>query len=91
MRELNAAGTTIVLTTHLIAEADELCHRIGLLVKGRLIAVDSPAALKAQVAEEHRLWVEFEGEPPPTALVQLGALASVSPAETAGSRLMLSA
>ena len=91
VRELNAGGTTIVLTTHLIAEADELCHRIGLLVKGRLMALDSPAALKARVAAEQRLWVELDSAPPATALEQLGVVASLSPAKTAGNRLLLSA
>ncbi len=91
VRELNAGGTTIVLTTHLIAEADELCHRIGLLVKGRLLALDSPAALKSRVAAEQRLWVELESEPPATALEQLAAVPSLSLAETAGNRLLLAA
>lgn len=50
LRELNEAGTTVFLTTHDMAEADELCDRIGILNDGRLIADDAPAALKLRFA-----------------------------------------
>lgn len=39
-------GTTIVLNTHYVEEADHLCHRVALLERGRIIAVDTPGALK---------------------------------------------
>ncbi len=42
---------TIVLTTHDLDEADRLCHRIGILNDGRVVAEDTPERLKAQVAE----------------------------------------
>ncbi len=45
IRELSAAGTTIFVTTHYMDEA-EYCHRIGLMVDGRLVALDTPAGLK---------------------------------------------
>jgi ABC-2 type transport system ATP-binding protein len=41
-------GVTIVLTTHIMEEA-EGCDRLGILDQGRLVALDSPAALKAQI------------------------------------------
>jgi ABC-2 type transport system ATP-binding protein len=40
-------GTTILLTTHLMDEADALCHRIGILHNGRLEEVGTPGELKA--------------------------------------------
>jgi ABC-2 type transport system ATP-binding protein len=43
---------TILLTTHDMAEADRLCDRIATLDDGRLVAEDTPAALKARVARE---------------------------------------
>ncbi len=46
IRELNAEGKTIFLTTHNMAEADEICHRVGFLVDGRADVIDAPAALK---------------------------------------------
>ena len=42
---------TIVLTTHDLDEADRLCDRIALLNEGRIVAEDTPAGLKAMVAE----------------------------------------
>jgi ABC-2 type transport system ATP-binding protein len=41
LRELNAAGTTIVLTTHYLEEAQELCNRIGIIETGKLVALES--------------------------------------------------
>jgi len=43
---------TVVLTTHDMDEADRLCDRIGVLNRGRLVALDSPAALKARTRAE---------------------------------------
>jgi ABC-2 type transport system ATP-binding protein len=49
IRDLAAGGTTVFVTTHYLDEA-EYCGRIGLMVDGRLVALDTPAALK-------RAWV----------------------------------
>ena len=49
IREYNRRGKTILLTTHNMEEADELCQRIAIIDHGRMIACDSPAALKASV------------------------------------------
>ncbi len=46
LRELKDAGATVFLTTHDMAEAEDLCDRIGILNEGRLIADDAPQALK---------------------------------------------
>ncbi|MEO8288649.1 MAG: ABC transporter ATP-binding protein [Chloroflexota bacterium] len=45
IRELRAEGRTVVLTTHYMEEAQELCHRIGIIDRGELIALDTPAGL----------------------------------------------
>jgi ABC-2 type transport system ATP-binding protein len=45
IRDLAQAGTTILLTTHYLEEAEALADRVGVLTAGRLIAVDSPASL----------------------------------------------
>jgi ABC-2 type transport system ATP-binding protein len=44
--ELAAAGTTVLVTTHHLEEA-EYCHRLALLNRGRLVALDTPAGLRA--------------------------------------------
>jgi ABC-2 type transport system ATP-binding protein len=49
MRRLNNDGTTIFLTTHYIEEAEVLCHRVGIMHHGRLIAVDKPHELRKKI------------------------------------------
>jgi ABC-2 type transport system ATP-binding protein len=44
-----SSDTTMLVTTHYMAEADELCDRIALIAQGRIVAVDTPAALKAAI------------------------------------------
>jgi ABC-2 type transport system ATP-binding protein len=46
-------GTAILLTTHAMEEADELCHQIAILHRGAVAAFGSPAALKASLGGEH--------------------------------------
>lgn len=46
IKELQQAGTTILLTTHLMEEADQLCQRVAFIVNGRLVADDTPRNLK---------------------------------------------
>jgi len=49
--DLKARGLTILLTTHYIEEAEALCDMVGILRKGRLIALDSHFALKKEMGE----------------------------------------
>lgn len=49
IRQLKLEGITIVLTTHYIEEAEMLCDRVGILNRGRLISLDTPAALVARL------------------------------------------
>ncbi len=44
--KLAAGGTTVVLTTHYMNEADELCDRVAFLKEGKIVALDSPQELK---------------------------------------------
>jgi ABC-2 type transport system ATP-binding protein len=48
---LTAAGKTVLLTTHYMFEADELCDRIAVIARGRIVAEGTPQALKAGVSE----------------------------------------
>ncbi len=54
IRDLAKAGTTVFVTTHYLDEA-EYCRRIGLMVDGRLVALDTPAALKREHVPERVL------------------------------------
>jgi ABC-2 type transport system ATP-binding protein len=49
IQDLKQEGITIILTTHYIEEAEMLCDRVGVLNRGRLIALDTPKALVAKV------------------------------------------
>jgi len=49
---LREQGITAFLTTHYLEEADILCDRIAILVKGRIVAIDTPKMLKAATEEE---------------------------------------
>ena len=48
IRQLKAEGKTIVLTTHYMEEAEELCDRVGIIDHGRLIELGTPSELKAK-------------------------------------------
>ena len=63
IRRLNRAGHTIVLTTHYLEEAQELCSRIAMLKGGRVVALDSTQALLKRLAGV-RMMVRLRGTPP---------------------------
>ncbi|MDX8395830.1 MAG: ABC transporter ATP-binding protein [Mariprofundaceae bacterium] len=59
MRELNAAGTTILLTTHYLEEAEQLCDRVAIIDKGKLITSRPMNELLAEVASS-TLYLRYE-------------------------------
>lgn len=63
LKELTAQGKTLILTTHFMDEAERLCHRLGVVDHGRLVAEGSPAELIAQHIEPQV--VEIYGEDAP--------------------------
>jgi ABC-2 type transport system ATP-binding protein len=67
VRGLNAAGHTIVLTTHYLEEAQQLCTRIAMMRDGRIVALDSTARLLAAFSERV-LRVKLEGRGLPATL-----------------------
>ena len=60
VKDLNGNGTTVFLTTHYIEEADQLCQRVAIISKGRIIAVDTPEKLKASVEKHQIIEVSFD-------------------------------
>ncbi|MBI3452491.1 MAG: ABC transporter ATP-binding protein [Rhodospirillales bacterium] len=67
VRELNARGTTVLLTTHYLPEVEQLCDRIAIINHGRLIACDTTAALVARLdRKELRVTIDRDlAEVPP--------------------------
>ena len=59
IKEWNVKGTTVFLTTHYIEEADQLCQRIAIINKGKIITVDTPEELKNIVKTENIIEVSF--------------------------------
>ncbi|MDG6950102.1 MAG: ABC transporter ATP-binding protein [Nitrososphaerota archaeon] len=51
VRDLKAQGKTILLTTHYMFEAEELCQRVGVISKGKIVALDTPSELKNMVRD----------------------------------------
>ena len=59
---LNAEGQTIMLTTHYMEEADKLCDRVAIMDHGRILALDTPAALKRSVGADTIVTVKAGGD-----------------------------
>jgi len=61
--ELHREGQTVVLTTHNMEEADQLCQRLAIVDHGRVVALDTPAALKRSLGADTVVTVKADGEP----------------------------
>ena len=61
--ELHGEGQTILLTTHYMEEADQLCDRVAIMDHGRILALDTPAALKQSVGADTVVTVKTAGDP----------------------------
>ncbi len=84
VRELQKEGRTIVLTTHYLAEADELSDRVAIIDRGRIVALDDPEVLKAQHASGTCLDVSAR-DAPAKLIDDLRALPGVQTATASGS------
>ena len=76
LRDLNDKGTTIFLTTHNMEEANRLCHRVGIILAGRMVAIDAPEKLKVAIDRVHKIEVSFDHEVPADALARLAGITS---------------
>jgi ABC-2 type transport system ATP-binding protein len=61
--ELHVAGQTILLTTHYMEEADQLCDRVAIIDHGKILALDTPEALKRSVGADTIVSVKTSGDP----------------------------
>jgi ABC-2 type transport system ATP-binding protein len=77
-------GRTLFLTTHYMDEADRLCDRLAIVDRGRIVALDTPVALKASVPGASHIEVQFEPDLPRGA-ADLESLAAVKSVRALGS------
>jgi len=61
--ELHGEGQTILLTTHYMEEADRLCQRVAIMDHGKILALDTPAALKQGLGADTIVTVRTTGDP----------------------------
>jgi ABC-2 type transport system ATP-binding protein len=81
LSELHRQGLTLILTTHYMEEADRLCQRVAIIDHGKILTVDTPAALKASLPGGHVL--DLWARAPQPIAPRLTALAGVVRVETA--------
>lgn len=78
LRDLNRAGITIFLTTHNMEEANRLCHRVGIIRAGKIVALDAPEKLKTAIDRVHKIEVSFDREVSGDALAGLDGVTSTN-------------
>jgi ABC-2 type transport system ATP-binding protein len=92
VRDLRAQGRTVLLTTHYMEEADQLCDRIAIIDHGRMVALDTPTALKRTIRAEEvvhlELGVDGDGA---GVLERLGRAATVARSERRNGTLAVTA
>jgi len=62
IKEFNSRDITIILTTHNIEEANQLCDRVAIMNHGRIVAIDSPEKLKSTFQSATSIEVAFDRE-----------------------------
>jgi ABC-2 type transport system ATP-binding protein len=85
IREIRSRGTTVLLVTHFMDEAEELCDRLAIVDKGTIVAMDTPNALINNYADEIR--VVFNTEVPD--ISWLNKIVNVKSIERIGSRVVI--
>jgi len=83
-------GATVFLCTHNLTEAQRLCHRVGVLEKGQLVAIGTPSELGAQVGMALKYHVEVSGHQLEEAKSVLDGVAGVSELSAEGAVLRFS-
>ncbi len=87
--ELNAEGQTILLTTHYMEEADRLCDRVAIMDHGRILALDTPPALKHGIGADTIVTVRASADPERLAAVLAGGVEGVERTRTADGAVQL--
>ena len=77
LRQINAQGHTVVLTTHYMDEAETLCDRVAIMDDGKILELGAPAALVRGLNSPVRITIE-SGLLPPEEIARLREIAEVS-------------
>jgi ABC-2 type transport system ATP-binding protein len=86
VRDVRARGKTVLLTTHFMEEAERLCDRVAILDHGKIVALDTPAALIRGLGAEERVVFSVDGTLP-AAFEK--ALAGAARVEVQGGRVVV--
>ena len=62
VKNLNHVGTTIILTTHYLEEADVLCNRVAIINLGKIVELDNPSVLKRKIIAGDIISLNFEND-----------------------------
>lgn len=88
LRDLHHQGRTIVMTTHYMEEAEQLCDRLAIIDRGRLLALDTTASLKAKAPGGTLIELALDG-PADAAAALVRGLEHVSKSEAVGETLRI--
>jgi daunorubicin resistance ABC transporter ATP-binding subunit len=89
LRALTLEGKTLVLTTHYMEEAEELCDRVAIMDRGRVLISDTPLALVRSLNMDATIFVSVETEPGEHLDADLDLLPGVTGKERTGKDLRL--
>jgi ABC-2 type transport system ATP-binding protein len=86
VRDVRSKGKTVLLTTHFMEEAERLCDRLAIMDHGRIVALDTPAALIRSLGAEERVVFCVDGALPAAFAQGLGTEARI---EVQGERVVV--
>src|SRR3712207_995241 len=89
VRHIRSEDKTIVLTTHYMEEAEELCDRVAIMDRGRLLICDSPMALVRSLNMDATIFASIDADPGEHLDADLGLLPGVTGKERNGKELLL--
>jgi ABC-2 type transport system ATP-binding protein len=89
LHELHNDGQTILLTTHYMEEADQLCDRVAIMDHGRVLALDTPANLKQSIGADTIVTVRTTGDLEKLGELLVNDVAGVTRSRAADGRLEL--
>jgi ABC-2 type transport system ATP-binding protein len=87
--DLHVDGQTILLTTHYMEEADQLCSRVAIIDKGRIVALDTPEGLKRSIGADSTVKVTADGDLDALAALLRNEITNATDATVVGGAVLL--